>query len=107
MQSHIKISFRFKCIVGILPKERCKKQPLCIKLEARADEFLDYAKILAFVKKSYKEKEFELLEQSLEFLSLELKKTYPSLKKLKIYASKSKIIKKARVGVMMKKKFKD
>ncbi|EOH2343586.1 dihydroneopterin aldolase, partial [Campylobacter jejuni] len=35
MQSHIKIKFRFKCIIGILDFERKKKQKIIIKLKAK------------------------------------------------------------------------
>ncbi len=106
MQSHIKLKFRFKCIIGILPFERKKKQKLVIKLKAKSDEFLNYARVLNFVKQSYKKQKFHTLEESLEFLSEALKKEFPALNSLKISAFKPKIIKNSKVGVSFKKKFK-
>lgn len=105
MQSHIKIKLNFKCIIGILPFEREQKQSICVKLNAKAEGFLDYAKVCEFVKKSYKEQKFKLIEDSLNYLFVELKKEFVNIKKLKITTTKLKIIKNAKVSVTFKKKF--
>ncbi len=105
MQSHIKIKLKFKCIIGILPFERKKKQRVIIKLCAKAESFLDYAKVCELVKKSYKEQEFKLLEDSLNYLFTALKAEFKNITKLKITATKPDIIKNARVSVSLKKKF--
>lgn len=55
MQSHIKIKFHFKCIIGILDFER-KKQKIIIKLKAKANEFLNYAEVITKIKTWYKKK---------------------------------------------------
>ncbi|EAC2147143.1 dihydroneopterin aldolase, partial [Campylobacter coli] len=51
MQSHINIKMQFKCIIGILKFERKKKQKVCIYLTAKANDFLDYAKVSKRIKK--------------------------------------------------------
>ncbi|EAI0374164.1 dihydroneopterin aldolase, partial [Campylobacter jejuni] len=53
MQSHIKIKFHFKCIIGILDFERRKKQKIIIKLKAKANEFLNYAEVITKIKTWY------------------------------------------------------
>lgn len=105
MQSCIKIKLKFSCIIGILPFEREKKQKIVLKLCAKSDEFLDYALLCAWLKKTYKSQKFKLLEDSLNFVIKELKKNHPQLKFLKISVCKPKIIKNARVKAFLKKKF--
>lgn len=105
MQSHIKIELKFKCIIGILDFERKKKQKIIVKIKAKSNEFLDYAKVSKFVKKYYKKEKFYTLEESLEFISLKLKENFPSLIFIKISTFKPKIIKKTKVGVSFKKNF--
>lgn len=105
MQSHIKLKFHFKCIIGILDFERKKKQKILIKLQAKSGEFLNYAKVIAKVKKYYKKGRFHTLEEALKHTSTQLKKDFPGLIWLKIAVFKPHIIKKARVGVKLKKKY--
>ena len=99
MQSHIKIKLKFKCIIGILDFEREKKQKVIVKIKAKADEFLDYAKVTRVVKIDYKKQKFQTIEESLEFISLNLKKIFPQISYLKITTFKPKILKNAKVGV--------
>lgn len=105
MQSCIKIRLKFSCIIGILAFEREKKQKIIIKLKAKSDEFLDYAKLCKWLKKSYKKHKFKLLEQSLKFIIKELKRKHPHLRCVKISICKPHIIKNARVSAFAKKKF--
>ena len=105
MQSSVKIRLRLKCIIGILPFEREKKQKILLKLRAKSGEFLDYAWLCEWLKNAYKAQKFELLEDSLNFVANELKKAHPPLKSLKISIIKPKIIKNAKVGVSLKRKF--
>ncbi|MBM0636802.1 dihydroneopterin aldolase [Campylobacter sp. VicNov18] len=105
MQSYIKIRFHFKCIIGILDFERKKKQKVIIKLKAKSHEFLDYSKIIAKIKKYYKTQQFYTLEESLHSISLNLKNDFPSLTHLKIEVFKPHILKNAKVGVKLKKKY--
>ncbi|ECR6749753.1 dihydroneopterin aldolase, partial [Campylobacter coli] len=53
MQSYINIKMQFKCIIGILKFERKKKQKVCVHLKAKANDFLDYAKVSKKIKKYY------------------------------------------------------
>ncbi|EGK7755300.1 dihydroneopterin aldolase [Campylobacter jejuni] len=105
MQSHIKIKFHFKCIIGILDFERRKKQKIIIKLKAKANEFLNYAEVITKIKTWYKKEEIYTLEESLDFVSLNLKKDFPNLTNLNIKIFKPHIIKNATVGVKLKKKY--
>lgn len=105
MQSCVKIRLKLSCIIGILPFERKKKQKIVIKLRAKSDEFLDYAKLCEWLELTYKKHKFKLLEDSLEFVVSELKQIHPALRSLKIAISKPYIIKNARVSAFIKKKF--
>lgn len=105
MQSHIKIKFHFKCIIGILDFERKKKQKIIIKLKAKANGFLDYAEVITKIKKWYKKEKFYTLEESLDFVGFSLKKDFSDLSHLNIKIFKPHIIKNARVGVKLKKKY--
>ncbi|KGI56547.1 dihydroneopterin aldolase [Campylobacter sp. MIT 97-5078] len=105
MQSHIKIKLQFKCIIGILDFEREKKQKIIIKLKAKSSDFLDYALICKWLKKTFKEERFKLLEEALSFINLHLKELYPNLIFIKISIYKPKIIKKAKCGAYLKKKY--
>lgn len=58
MQSHINIKMQFKCIIGILKFERKKKQKVCIYLTAKANDFLDYAKVSKKIKNTIKKNNF-------------------------------------------------
>ena len=103
MQSDINIKFHFRCIIGILNFERHKKQKVIIKIKAKSTSFLNYAKVISSVKKTYKKEKFHTLEESLKFNAKKLKKKFPSLFKLKIKAYKPEILKNAKVGVRLKK----
>ncbi|ELM1404569.1 dihydroneopterin aldolase [Campylobacter coli] len=103
MQSHINIKMQFKCIIGILKFERKKKQKVCIYLTAKANDFLDYAKVSKRIKKYYKKEQFLTLEESLEFVCAKLHRKFPQIYYIKIKTYKPKIIKNARVGVKLKK----
>lgn len=51
MQSHIKVSLEFKCIIGLLDFERIQEQKVLIELEAKSKKFLDYAKLCTRIEK--------------------------------------------------------
>lgn len=101
MQSHIKIKLKFKCIIGILAKERVKKQKIIVKIKAKSDDFLDYAKVAKCVKTSYKKQKFQTIEDSLNSISTTLKELFPQISYLKITTFKPKILKNAKVGASM------
>lgn len=98
MQSYIKIKLKFKCIIGILPKERVEKQKIVVKIKAKSDDFLDYAKVAKCVKANYKKQKFQTIEDSLNFMGANLKELFPQIFYLKITTFKPKILKNAKVG---------
>ncbi len=101
MQSYINIKMQFKCIIGILKFERKKKQKVCVHLKAKANDFLDYAKVSKKIKKYYKKEQFLTLEESLEFVCAKLHKKFPQIYYIKISTYKPEIIKITRVGVKL------
>ena len=106
-QSRVKIRLKMRCIIGVLGFERRKKQKIVLKIHAKSAEFLDYAELCAWLKKTYKERKFGLLEESLEFVFADIKAHFPAIKSLKISVCKPKIIKGARVSCYLKRKFTD
>lgn len=105
LQSRVKIRLKMRCIIGVLDFERCKKQEIVLKIHAKSAEFLDYAKLCAWLKKTYKKRKFGLLEDSLDFVFANIKTQFPAIKSLKISVCKPKIIKDAKVSCYLKKKF--
>ncbi|MBZ7941839.1 dihydroneopterin aldolase [Campylobacter molothri] len=105
MQSHISIKIHFKCIIGILNFERKKKQKICVKLKAKANDFLDYARVSKKIKKIYKKEKFFTLEESVDFVCEKLHSKFPQIIYLKIATFKPKIIKNSIVGVKLKKRY--
>ncbi|TKX32606.1 dihydroneopterin aldolase [Campylobacter aviculae] len=105
MQSYINIKIHFKCIIGVLNFERKKKQKVCVKFKAKADDFLDYAKVSKKIKKYYKKKKFFTIEESLDFICAKLHTKFPQIYYIKIATFKPKIIKNAKVGVKLKKRY--
>ncbi len=87
----------FSCIIGILNKERVKKQKVIINISFKYDflnknNFIDYSKIVKKVKKIMKREKFELLEEAILYLTKYLKQKY-CLKSLNIQISKPNILK--------------
>ncbi|WP_348519144.1 dihydroneopterin aldolase [Campylobacter sp. CCS1377] len=105
MQSYIKIKITFKCIIGLLDFERKKKQKIIVKFRAKSDEFLDYAEISEWIKKSYKKYQFKTIEESLEFIVVNFKDKYKKATYVKIVTCKPRIIKHAKVGAILEKFF--
>lgn len=105
MQSNIKIKTKFKCIIGILEFERIEKQIISLKIKAKADEFLDYAKVATLSKKYIKKKKFYTLEEANKKLAKKLKKTFAQIRKIKIEIVKPKIMKNSKLSAVYKKKY--
>lgn len=87
------LKITLKCIIGALEIERKKAQNVKIKIAYEASEFLDYTPIIKLVNKEMKKQKFAFLEQACEFLADNIKKTQPSIKKLKIKISKPELYK--------------
>jgi dihydroneopterin aldolase len=95
----------FKCIIGILPKERIKKQKVIVNLSFKyiytKDDFIDYSKITAFITKTMKKKKFLLIEDALIYIEKKLKKSY-KIDKLKLKITKPDILNNCQVSVLKK-----
>lgn len=105
MQSHIKINLEFKCIIGLLDFERIQEQTILIELEAKSKKFLDYAKLCAHIEKIYKKKKFKTIEKSLKYVCKNIKKYHKKLTFITITCYKPDIIKNAKVGATLTKKY--
>ena len=85
----------FKCIIGILPFERKKKQKIIMNISFnyifKENQFIDYSKIVTRVERITKDKEFLLIEDALIYLKKQLDTKYP-IKKLKISIKKPDIL---------------
>lgn len=97
----------FKCIIGLLKKERIKKQKVILNvyLHVSDDDFVDYSEVAKVVKKTYKNEKYFKVEESLLEISDILKKTFPKILKSKIKIIKPNILKDCLVGAVLKKKY--
>lgn len=98
----------FKCIIGLLKKERFTPQKIIINLILSVDEesmVINYAKIVNFLKKEYKKNQYFTLEESLSDICKKLKKKYSQITNIKIKIIKPEILKNCHVGVELEKKY--
>lgn len=94
----------FETIVGILEEERHTPQKviLHVKLDYaayEAENFIDYAKVCAFLEAEMNQMSYFLLEDALNDLSQKLKVSYPQIHKMKLKIFKPNILSNAMVGV--------
>ena len=65
-------NLKFKCIIGILPKERVKKQIIIIntsfKYGFKNDIFINYAEVSSDILSIMIENKFKLIEDALKYL---------------------------------------
>lgn len=96
-------NLNFETIVGILEKERHipQKVILHVKLdyEYNANNFIDYAKVSAFLEEEMQKMSYFLLEDALNDLSKKLKIIHPQITKIKLKIFKPDILSNAMVGV--------
>lgn len=89
-------NLEFKCIIGILDFEREKKQKVIINLSFEYDfldgKFIDYSEVVELIKKTMKQKKFQLIEDAILYLDKLLNETYET-KNLKLKISKPTILK--------------
>lgn len=92
----------FKAIIGILPKERIKKQTVIVDLSFEYDfvdgEFVDYSKVADTVKITIQEQKFELIEDALLHLQTILNAKF-KIQNLTLKISKPTILKDCVVSV--------
>ncbi|WP_419677845.1 dihydroneopterin aldolase [Aliarcobacter lanthieri] len=89
-------NLQFKCIIGILDFERVKKQRVIINISFNYDfvdnSFIDYSEVSNLVKKTMKEKKFNLLEDAIKTIEKILYESY-DIKNLNLKISKPNILK--------------
>ena len=95
-------NLKFKCIIGILPKERVKKQIIIIntsfKYDFKNDIFINYAELYSDILSIMIENKFKLIEDELKYLKTFLCKKY-EIKKLRIEIIKPTILDNCNVSV--------
>ena len=94
----------FKCIIGILPIEREKKQKVIVNISFSyfynkdGSNFIDYSEVSALIEKIMKKQKFKLIEDAILFIRKKLKRKY-DIKKLKVKISKPNILSNCVVSV--------
>jgi 7,8-dihydroneopterin aldolase/epimerase/oxygenase len=93
----------FETIVGILEKERHTPQRIVlhvkISYDYHDDNFVDYAKVSAFLESEMNQMGYFLLEDALIDLSQKLKVFYPQMSEIQLKIFKPDILPNAMVGV--------
>lgn len=103
MRVHIE-NLTFKCIIGILDFERKKRQRVIVNIsfdyEFKNKSFIDYTEVSNLVKRTMKERKFELLEDAVETLARIIKQNY-EIENLKLKISKPDILKDCMVSLSL------
>ncbi|MDY3113336.1 MAG: dihydroneopterin aldolase [Helicobacter sp.] len=97
-------NLRFKAIVGILKKERLKKQK--IKIDAKflcdnLEKYLDYRDLRAFIKEAFLQ-EFLLLEDAQIYFLNKIPAKFPQVLEFSLTITKLEIFNDCQVGVKVK-----
>lgn len=88
---------KFECIIGILPKERVKKQEVILnisfkyKFQKDSKKFIDYSEIARIVEEMMKKKKYFLIEDAILELKSHLNSNF-LLKNLKVEIKKPTIL---------------
>ncbi len=102
MTIHIE-DLKFQCIIGILDFERLAPQDVIINLKIeydyKKDEFINYALVAQKVKEVMIKRQFYLLEEALEELSIALHTEFTAIKNLTIKIIKPSILDDCKVGL--------
>ncbi len=99
-----------KAIIGVLDRERHKKQR--VKIAAKItykfmESFVDYASVVKQIEKSLVKGKFRLLEEALEQITKDIKSNFKEVLKIKISLKKLDILDNCVVGIKSKKTYKD
>lgn len=93
----------FETIIGILPDERLVPQRVridcSIDYHYREERFINYADVAAHIQQTMCHRQFELIEEALEALSISLKKDFPPIESLSLTIRKPDILSNCTVGV--------
>ncbi len=101
MVIHIE-DLKFQAIIGILDFEREQEQDIIVNITIDyeyKDEFINYAEVCELIKTLAKKSNFLLIEDALEILTTELKKTFPLINTLYLKITKPSILPDATVSV--------
>lgn len=101
MKIHIN-ELTFEAIVGVLDFERQKAQKVIVDFECSynyTEEYLDYSKIVNFIKNDIVNSRYEVLEEACISLSRKLRENFKEIENLKMKITKPDIISSAKVGV--------
>jgi len=98
----------FEAIIGILESER--DNPQLVVVNAKIDyedknNYIDYAKVCDLIQEIIVNGKFKLIEDAIEIIENELKKTFPQMKRLYLSIKKPEILKNALVGVEILRKY--
>ncbi len=96
---------RFSCIIGILDFERTTPQEVIIDLHfdyLYEDDFIDYAEVVAMLKKMMIQNKYKLIEDALLDIDATLKKKYNNISSIELKITKPSILPDCRVGVTHK-----
>ncbi len=94
----------FKCIIGILPVERKKKQKVIINISFEyfyhddGQNFIDYSEVAKIVETTMKKNKFKLIEDAILYIRKKLKKQF-TIKNLTLKISKPDILSNCVVSV--------
>ncbi|MCF6244423.1 MAG: dihydroneopterin aldolase [Sulfurovum sp.] len=102
MTIHIE-ALQFDVIIGLLDFEREKQQRVIVDLEASYDykdgQFIDYADITLLIENDLKLNKYELLEEALLGIKVQLFLTYPKINTLHLKITKPHILKQCEVAM--------
>jgi dihydroneopterin aldolase len=101
-------NLKFQCIIGILDLERVKPQDVIVNVKITyeyKDEFINYADLSEFIKSRMKDKQFLLIEDALEDLSINLKNKFSKINTLDLKITKPSILSDCDVSVATFKNF--
>ncbi|ABB43944.1 Dihydroneopterin aldolase [Sulfurimonas denitrificans DSM 1251] len=101
MTIHVE-NLKFKCIIGILDFERVTPQEVIINLNIDYEHikhFIDYAKVVDFIKEIMIKNEFFLIEDALKEINLKLNKKFNGIKSINLKITKPSILPECMVSV--------
>ena len=92
----------FETIIGILDFERVKPQKVIVEVEIEyldKKNFIDYAQVVEHIKTIMIKREFALIEDALDSLTISLKEKFSSINQLRLKITKPKIVPNCKVSV--------
>jgi len=98
----------FEAIIGILENERNTPQLVVVNVKIEYEDkknYIDYAKVCDMIQEIIINGKFKLIEDAIEVIEKELKKTFPQMKELYLSVKKPEILKNALVGVEILRKY--